>query len=84
MPGPWLQGQQLAAWEDFAPSYPGGPTRSFDGAQVIYGGILQDTLREITREQARGKFVILLNSDPNPAANIRTAPAGSRLETAAA
>ncbi len=32
---------------------------SFDGVQVIYGGVLGDTARQITQAQALGRFVIV-------------------------
>jgi hypothetical protein len=44
---------------DFMPLDAQGPTRPFDGAQFIYGGIVNDTTRQITREQAAGKVVVL-------------------------
>lgn len=79
-----VDGKAFELWRDFVPSYPGSPVRSFDGVPAIYGGILQDTLRQITREQAAGKLVILFNPAPNQAANMRSGTRGSRLETAAA
>jgi hypothetical protein len=44
---------------DFTPLDPQGPVRSFDGAQFIYGGIVNDTAQQITSEQAAGKVVVL-------------------------
>lgn len=73
----------LKLWDDFVSVYPGAPVRSFDGVQVIYGGLLADTSREITREQAAGKLVILM-PPANAGANVRVAAPGNRLETAAA
>ena len=75
-------GHNLIVWDDYVPILPNAPLRSFDNAQVVYGGIAQDTTTMITREQAAGKFVVLLNRGANPFSR-GTAP-GTRLETAAA
>jgi hypothetical protein len=56
-----VDGAALEVWKEYLPLHPGAPARSFDGAQVIYGGVIQDTLKQISREQAAGKFVVLLN-----------------------
>jgi hypothetical protein len=75
-----VNGQSLKLWEDFAALYPNAAVRSFDGAQVVFGGSAQDTSKMLTREQAAGKFVILVNRSPNPTS--RGTTAGTRLEGA--
>lgn len=78
-------GDPLELGRDFVPLHPGGQPGGFDGARVVFGGILEDTTRQITREQAAGKFVILVYGNPrNRAGNIRSARPGDRLGTAAA
>jgi hypothetical protein len=77
-----VDGVNLTVWADYVPILPNAPLRSFDGVQVVYGGIAQDTTNMITREQAAGKFVVLLNRSRNPFSR-GTVP-GTRLETAAA
>ncbi|HEY0304433.1 MAG TPA: M28 family peptidase, partial [Longimicrobiales bacterium] len=72
----------LKLWEDFGPIYPGAVFRAIDGAQVIFGGIAEDTMKMITREQAAGKVVVLVKRGRNPFA--RGANPRGRLETAAA
>ena len=34
-----IEGTTLRQWDDFVPRDPGRPTRSFDGAQAVYGGV---------------------------------------------
>jgi hypothetical protein len=77
-----VDGHVLKLWDDFVPIYPGAPFRSIDGAQVVFGGIAEDTTKMITREQAAGKVVVLVKRGRNPFA--RGANPGGRLETAAA
>ena len=80
-----VDGERLEPGRDFVPIHPGGRPRPFDGAQVVFGGILEDTARQIGSEDAAGKFVILVYGDPrNRAGNIRTARSGDRLGKAAA
>jgi hypothetical protein len=76
-----VDGRALKLWDEFVPIYPGAPFRSVDGAQVIFGGIAEDTMKMVTREQAAGKIVLLVKRGRNPFA--RGANPGSRLETAA-
>ncbi|CAN5704245.1 hypothetical protein BH23GEM9_BH23GEM9_16980 [soil metagenome] len=53
-------GRPLERNVDYIPFDAQGPTRSFmEGAQVIYGGIINDTTTHITAEQAAGKVVVL-------------------------
>jgi hypothetical protein len=78
-------GQQFELGRDFVPLHPGGRPRGFDGARVVFGGILEDTTRQIGRDEADGKFVILVYGNPrNRAGNVRSARPGDRLGTAAA
>ncbi|HEY0671234.1 MAG TPA: M28 family peptidase [Longimicrobiales bacterium] len=77
-----VDGRPIRLWDDFVPIYPGRTMRSIDNAQVVFGGIAQDTMKMLTREQAAGKIVVLLNRSPNPAA--RGTTPGSRLEGAVA
>jgi hypothetical protein len=53
-----VEGTTFRAWEEFIPRDPGVPTRSFDGAQVVYGGVWPDSTM-ISADQAAGKFVVL-------------------------
>jgi hypothetical protein len=75
-----VNGQALELWDDFVALYPNAPVRSFDGAQVVFGGIAQDTMKMLTREQAAGKFVVLVSRSPNPTS--RGTTPGSRLADA--
>jgi hypothetical protein len=77
-----VDGTTFKLWDDFVPVHPGAPFRSIDGAQVIFGGVAQDTMKMITREQAAGKIVVLISRSQNPYA--RGAAPGGRMETAAA
>ena len=52
----------LAAYKDFVViPFRGAFPRAIDGAQVIYGGVLGDTVDALTPEQAEGKLVIVRN-----------------------
>jgi len=53
-----VDGAALRPWEDFVPRDPVVATRSFDGAQVVYAGVLGDST-QLTGEQAAGKFIVL-------------------------
>jgi hypothetical protein len=53
-----VDGTTFRLWEEFIPRDPGVATRSFDGAQVVYGGVWPDTTM-ISPNQAAGKFVVL-------------------------
>lgn len=78
-------GESFVLVRDFVPLHPGGRMRRFDGARVVFGGILGDTTRQITREDAADKFVILMHRDPGQqAGNIRMPRRGDRLGLAAA
>ena len=56
------RGATLAAYKDFVViPFRGALPRPIDGSQVVYGGVLGDTVNAITAEQAQGKFVILRN-----------------------
>ena len=54
-----IGGQPLRYGTDFVPASRAAP-RAIDGAQVIFGGRLNDDAAMITRQQAAGKFVVLL------------------------
>src|SRR5881396_3668427 len=67
-----VDGTALRPWEDFVPRDPVVATRSFDGAQVVYAGVLGDST-QLTGEQAAGKFIVLgVRRGPNlpPAAQV--------------
>ncbi len=53
-----IDGTSLRPWDDFVPRDPGRATRSFDGAQAVYGGVWGDSAI-LSPEQAAGKFVVL-------------------------
>ncbi|MGH7521308.1 MAG: M28 family metallopeptidase [Gemmatimonadales bacterium] len=53
-----VEGTTLKQWDDFVPRDPGRGTRSFDGAQAIYGGVWADSTM-ISPDLAAGKFVVL-------------------------
>jgi hypothetical protein len=75
-------GHALRRGVDFAPLDAQGPTRPFDGAQFIYGGIVNDTSKQITREQAAGRVVVLRS--PFTGIIIARGQPGSRWADAAA
>ncbi len=51
----------LADWA----AVPGAtPAKGFDGVRATYGGAAGDTSKQITEQQARGKFVILTTGTP--------------------
>ena len=53
-----VDGRALRPWDDFVPRDPGSATRNFDGAQVVYAGVLGDST-QLTPEQAAGKFIVI-------------------------
>jgi hypothetical protein len=53
-----IDGTALRTWDDFVPRDPGRATRPFDGATVVFAGIIGDSSM-ITPEQAAGKFVVV-------------------------
>jgi hypothetical protein len=56
------KGATLAAYKDFVViPFRGALPRAIDGSQVVYGGVLGDTVNALTAEQAQGKFVIVRN-----------------------
>jgi hypothetical protein len=77
-----VDGATFKVWDDFIPLHPGAAYRPMDGAQIIFGGVANDTMKLITRDQAAGKVVVVINRAQNPYA--RGANPGGRLETAAA
>ena len=55
-----VDGGALTAFTDFvAFPFRGAAPRDIDGAQVVYGGVLGDTTREISAGQANGKLVVV-------------------------
>jgi len=67
-----VDGAALRPWDDFVPRDPIVATRSFDGAQVVYAGVLGDST-QLTGDQAAGKFIVLgVRRGPNlpPAAQV--------------
>ena len=74
-------GQPLRYGIDFVPASRATP-RPIDGAQVVYGGRLGDDAHMITRQQATGKFVVLL-PPVTGAARTRAVRYVPRLATAA-
>jgi len=53
-----VEGTTFRPWDDFVPRDPGVATRSFDGAQVVYAGVLGDST-QLSGEQAAGKFIVI-------------------------
>ena len=53
-----VDGTALRPWDDFVPRDPGRATRPFDGASVVFAGVIGDTAM-ITSEQAAGKFIVV-------------------------
>ncbi|MEJ7809788.1 MAG: M28 family peptidase [Gemmatimonadaceae bacterium] len=54
-----VDGTALTMWTDYAPMPARGTPRSLDGVQAVYGGVLGDTTRTLTRAQMAGKLVVL-------------------------
>jgi hypothetical protein len=54
-----VDGTTLTALADFVATVGRGEPRSIDGAPVIFGGTLGDTVNALTAEQVRGKLVIV-------------------------
>jgi len=52
-------GAPLAIGTDFAPAAARGAPRAVEGAAVVFGGTVGDTLQQITAAQAAGKLVVL-------------------------
>ena len=53
-----IDGTALRVWDDFVPRDPGRATRAFDGAPVVYAGVLGDSTM-ISPDQAAGKFLVV-------------------------
>jgi hypothetical protein len=61
-----IDGARFELWSDVAPRDQGSGVRTFDGAQVIYGGNLGEPSRMISNDAAAGKIVLLtLAREPN-------------------
>jgi hypothetical protein len=58
-------GSRTLRWLTDWAAVPGAtPAKGFDGVRVIYGGAAGDTSKQITAQQAQGKFVILTTGTP--------------------
>jgi hypothetical protein len=58
-------GSRTLRWLTDWAAVPGAtPAKGFDGVRAIYGGGAGDTSKQITAQQARGKFVILTTGTP--------------------
>jgi len=80
-----IESTTLRQWDDFVPRDPGRPTRSFDGAQAVFGGVWTDTSM-LSPEQATGKFVVLgarTGPDVPPAQQVNRGAILARYRTAA-
>jgi len=80
-----VDGRALRPWDDFVPRDPGTPTRNFDGAQVVYAGVLGDST-QLTSEQAAGKFIVIgvrRGANLPPAAQVNRGALLAKYRTAA-
>ena len=80
-----VDGAALRAWDDFVPRDPGVATRSFEGAQTVYAGVLGDST-QLAGDQAAGKFVVLaVRRGPNlpPAAQVNRGALLAKYRTSA-
>jgi hypothetical protein len=68
-----VDGAALRLGIDYVPFDPGLLVRSVQNARVIYGGILEDTLQQITEDQAAGRVVVFTTRAPG-AMTIAIAP----------
>jgi peptidase M28-like protein len=59
-----VDGTTLRLGVDFSVSAGRADPASFDGAQVIFGGVAGDTTNALTADQVRGKLVLLLPAPP--------------------
>jgi hypothetical protein len=61
-----VNGKALRWLGDWA-AVPGAtPSKGFDGARAVYGGVAGDTSKEISAQQAAGKLVVLTPGAPVP------------------
>jgi len=75
-------GDRALRWlADWAAVPGANPSRGLDAARAVYGGIAGDTSKQITAQQAQGKFVVLAAGAPVPGGNAAQA---ARLAGAAA
>ena len=80
-----VDGRALRPWDDFVPRDPGSATRNFDGAQVVYAGVLGDST-QLTSEQAAGKFIVIgvrRGANLPPAAQVNRGALLAKYRTAA-
>ncbi len=60
-----VDGAAMRPWADFVPRDPGVATRSFDGAQAVYGGVWPDS-GILSPSEAAGKFIVFgAHTGPN-------------------
>jgi hypothetical protein len=58
-------GSRTLRWLTDWAAVPGAtPAKGFDGVRAIYGGAAGDTSKQITAQQAQGKFVVLTTGTP--------------------
>jgi hypothetical protein len=80
-----VDGTTLKPWTDFVPRDPGRATRSFDGAQAVYAGVIGDSTM-LAPDQAVGRLVVIgVRSGPNqpPGAQVNRAALLARYHAAA-
>ena len=80
-----VEGTTFKPWEEFVPRDPGRPTRAFEGAQAVYGGVWPDS-GMISPSEATGKFLVIrAHTGPNvpPAQQINRAAMLARYRGAA-
>ena len=80
-----VDGATLRAWEDYVPRDPRRATKSFDGAQVVYAGMLGDSAM-LSPDQAAGKFLVIgVRFGPNlpPSAQVNRGAILARYRAAA-
>ncbi len=80
-----VDGTALRPWDGFVPRDPGRTTKTFDGAQAVYAGVLGDSTM-VTPDQASGKFIVIaVRTGPNvpPSAQVNRGSLLARFRTAA-
>ncbi len=80
-----VDGAALRPWDGFVPRDPGRTTKTFDGAQAVYAGVLGDSTM-VTPDQASGKFIVIaVRTGPNvpPSAQVNRGALLARFRTAA-
>jgi hypothetical protein len=80
-----VDGAALRPWDDYVPRDPRRATKSFDGAQVVYAGMLGDSAM-LSPDQAAGKFLVIgVRFGPNlpPSAQVNRGAILARYRAAA-